>query len=42
MIDEAALREGLKKLLATTEADIRLRVEEEPALNLVPAEPARE
>ena len=32
MIDEAALREGLKKLLATTEADIRLRVEEEPAL----------
>lgn len=32
MIDEAALREGLKKLLATTEADIRARVEEEPAL----------
>ena len=32
MIDEATLREGLKKLLATTEADIRARVEEEPAL----------
>jgi hypothetical protein len=32
MIDEAALREGLKKLLAATEADIRARVEEEPAL----------
>ena len=32
MIDEAALREGLKKLLATTEADIRARVEEETAL----------
>jgi hypothetical protein len=32
MIDEAAIREGLKKLLATTEADIRARVEEEPAL----------
>ena len=32
MIDEAALREGLKKLLATTEADIRARVEEEPGL----------
>jgi hypothetical protein len=31
MIDEAALREGLKKLLAATEADIRARVEEEPA-----------
>jgi hypothetical protein len=35
MIDEAALREGLKKLLATTEADIRVRVEEEPALKQV-------
>jgi hypothetical protein len=32
MIDEASLREGLKKLLAATEADIRARVEEEPAL----------
>ena len=32
MIDEAALREGLKKLLAATEADIRARVEDEPAL----------
>jgi hypothetical protein len=32
MIDEATLREGLKKLLAATEADIRARVEEEPAL----------
>ncbi len=32
MIDEVALREGLQKLLAATEADIRARVEEEPAL----------
>lgn len=32
MIDETALREGLKKLLTATEADIRARVEEEPAL----------
>jgi hypothetical protein len=32
MIDEAALREGLKKLLAATESDIRARVEEEPEL----------
>ena len=32
MIDEAALREGLKKLLATTEADIRAGIEEEPSL----------
>ena len=32
MIDESALCAGLQKLLATTEADIRARIEEEPAL----------
>lgn len=32
MIAEAVLREGLKKLLASTELDIRTRVEEEPEL----------
>lgn len=32
MIDEDVLREGLKKLLVTTEADIRVRIEEESVL----------
>jgi len=32
VIDETALREGLQKLLAATEADIHTRVEDEPGL----------